>query len=78
MSLDRRPSPYAVRSARKTRRLMPKIYLRFRLRLVNYEIARLERQLEGEFATEQTQPLLQRLHRLVEEKAVLLRRLAEG
>lgn len=76
MNSERHSRPTATGPARSRRTAaLPSVYLRFRLRLVRFAIARLERRLDDEFATEDMAPMLEELKALHAEQAALLQRI---
>lgn len=69
--------PVPASARRRPLKILPRVYLRFRLRLVNHAIARLERESAGEFGTDNLEPLVEEMRALAQERATLLSRLGE-
>ena len=80
MTVERGHSDYPPKARRRARgwdSLVPVWYLRLRLRWACEGIDRLERQLAGEFATLDTEPLHAELEALIAERDALKQRVAQ-
>ena len=79
MTTDRHPAGLAIDAERRRKRRVftPVWVLRYRLRWVRAAILRIKRQLDDEFASLDTEPMLAELESLILEQSSLIQQLQE-